>query len=113
LPWGCIKAQIYGRPSANSKPILALHGFLDNSNSFKPLGNELTKLKPDYFIIALDLPGHGFSSHINSGIPYTPKLLVSSLRRVVKYFGLNNFILLSHSYGCFLSILVSYFLNLF
>lgn len=53
--WGNVKIQIFGDVSPNHKPILALHGFLDNSNSFMPLSNYLTK--HGYYIIAVDLPG--------------------------------------------------------
>lgn len=40
-------------------PVLCLHGWLDNANSFLPLAGQLTGLD----IVALDLPGHGFSEH--------------------------------------------------
>ena len=44
--------------------ILALHGWLDNCRSFHLLAPSLvTKLQGSAEIIALDLPGHGWSSH--------------------------------------------------
>ena len=57
-PWGKIKVQVFGDQSPNQKPILALHGYLDNSNSFLPLSHFLTK--EGYYVISVDLPGHGF-----------------------------------------------------
>lgn len=39
--------------------VLALHGWLDNANSFAPLAAAL----PELDLVALDLPGHGHSSH--------------------------------------------------
>lgn len=39
--------------------VLALHGWLDNAMSFAPLAAHL----PDWDLIALDLPGHGYSAH--------------------------------------------------
>ncbi len=59
MQWGSLRAQIFGKQSLNSKPIIALHGYLDNSNSIRPLAEYLTSTN-EYFIISLDLPGHGF-----------------------------------------------------
>ena len=105
--WGQISGQIFGNAaaSANSKPIIALHGFLDNSNSFKPLASFLTQ-DNQYYLIALDLPGMGFSSKIPNGIPYTTKFFVMSLRRVVLHFNLRRFAFLCHSFGCSLALAV-------
>ncbi|GAM61320.1 hydrolase [Vibrio ishigakensis] len=46
---------------------LFLHGWLDNAASFEPLIEEMVKLNPSLRYIALDLPGHGHSSHAKSG----------------------------------------------
>lgn len=86
--------------------MIAIHGYLDNSNSFKPIAPYLCA--DEYYIISIDLPGHGLSSKLPNGIPYTPKLFLASLRRVVKYFDLKSFVLLCHSYGVTTSLLVSY-----
>jgi len=40
---------------------LCLHGWLDNANSFLPM----MSLLPDIDLIAIDLPGHGFSDHLD------------------------------------------------
>lgn len=106
MPWGSIKGQIFGNPNnKNSKPILCLHGYLDNSNSFKPLAPFLCQ-NSEYYLIAIDLPGHGLSSKLPDGIAYQPKLFLSAIRRVVKYFDLKDFIFLCHSYGVGLSYMV-------
>ncbi|MFD2166413.1 alpha/beta fold hydrolase [Thalassotalea euphylliae] len=47
-------------------PVLLLHGWLDNAASFLPL---LPELKPGRYI-AIDWPGHGFSSHRSSDAHY-------------------------------------------
>ena len=45
---------------AKDKPLLlALHGWLDNANSFEPLSEYLT----DFQLLAIDWPGHGYSQH--------------------------------------------------
>ena len=59
MAWGSLRAQLFGEILPTSKPIIALHGYLDNSNSFKPLAEYLTANK-EYYIISVDLPGHGF-----------------------------------------------------
>jgi len=43
----------------SSSVILCLHGWLDNAASFIPLMNEID----DHYIVAVDWPGHGLSSH--------------------------------------------------
>ena len=97
--WGKISAQIFGdSKSTNTKPIIALHGYLDNSNSFKPLAPFLTKDQP-YYVIAIDLPGMGFSSKIPDGIPYTLKFYLMALRRVVLHFNIDKFFFAAHSFG--------------
>ncbi|PKH06296.1 alpha/beta hydrolase [Moritella sp. Urea-trap-13] len=52
----------------NTKPVLlAVHGWLDNAASFVPLANALRNDLEDgslpYQLIAIDLPGHGYSDH--------------------------------------------------
>ena len=103
--WGKICGQIFGDPSVG-KPIFALHGFLDNSNSFRPIAPHLVK-DDKYYIIAIDLPGMGFSSKIPNGVPYTTKFYLMALRRVTKHFNLEKFTFLTHSFGCSLALAYS------
>jgi pimeloyl-ACP methyl ester carboxylesterase len=105
VPWGFVRGQIFGE-TKNRTPILCLHGFLDNSNSFKPIAPYLCESN-EYYIIALDLPGHGRSSSIPLGAIYTPKLFLTSLRRCVLFLHISSFIFLSHSYGVGQSLLVN------
>lgn len=56
--------QIWGTPD---KPVaLCLHGWLDNSESFRLLAQQL----PQFCWVALDLPGHGRSSWFGAGAEY-------------------------------------------
>ncbi len=57
-------AQQWGDESG--RPVLALHGWLDNSASFTPLAPQLRGLN----IIALDMAGHGQSCHRPGSAPY-------------------------------------------
>lgn len=45
---------------------LAVHGWLDNANSFAPLAAYL----PEVDLVAIDLPGHGHSDHLGPGALY-------------------------------------------
>ncbi|MGL6010251.1 MAG: alpha/beta hydrolase, partial [Shewanella oncorhynchi] len=57
LPHITVAGRLWG---AKDKPLLlALHGWLDNANSFEPLTAHLL----DYQVLAIDWPGHGFSAH--------------------------------------------------
>ncbi|AQS36458.1 Alpha/beta hydrolase family [Shewanella psychrophila] len=54
------------RWGSTDKPLLlALHGWLDNANSFEPLAEHLQ----DYQILAIDWPGHGHSEHRPGAYP--------------------------------------------
>lgn len=106
VPWGHVQGQIFGDHSRNNaKPMVCLHGYLDNSNSFKPMAPYLTKSN-EFYLVSIDLPGHGLSSKLPDGIPYTPKLFVSSVRRVIRHLNLKNFYFLCHSYGNGICLLV-------
>lgn len=52
--------------SASGRKLLCLHGWLDNAASFLPLAPFLD----DFDWVALDLPGHGASSHRAPGYDY-------------------------------------------
>lgn len=52
-----IAGRMYGGPSGT--PVLAMHGWLDNCASFEPLSNHLSNIQ----LLAIDMPGHGLSSH--------------------------------------------------
>lgn len=106
VPWGSVRGQIFGNPkAANAKPLLCLHGYLDNSNSFRPIAPYMTK-SDEYYMIALDLPGHGHSSKLPYGIPYSNKMLINTLRRCVRHLDLTKFFFFCHSYGVYMSLFV-------
>lgn len=65
---------IGNRISSNStRKVLCLHGWLDNAASFHLVAPELIRRECVSDVIALDLPGHGRSSHKSSDCP--PQLL--------------------------------------
>lgn len=83
----------YGDPK---KPmILALHGWLDNAMSFAPLSEFLT----DYYIVAVDITGHGLSSHRCAGAHYHLIDFVHDIHELVESQAWSEFLLMGHSMG--------------
>ncbi len=88
-----LAAREWGEPGG--RPILALHGWLDNSASF----DALAPLLPDAHIVALDLAGHGQSGHRSGTGPYNIWEDVGELFEVADQLGWDAFSILGHSRG--------------
>lgn len=93
VPGLTLAAQEWGEPGG--LPILALHGWLDNSASF----DALAPLLPGTHIVALDLAGHGRSGHRTGAGPYNIWEDVGELFEVADQLGWQEFTLLGHSRG--------------
>ena len=89
-----LAAQAWGDESL--PPLLALHGWLDNSASFERLAPFLSQR---YRVIALDLPGHGASAHLPAGLPYHYVDYVRAAIAAADALRLDRFSLLGHSLG--------------
>ncbi|XP_024848579.1 serine hydrolase-like protein 2 isoform X7 [Bos taurus] len=98
VPWGHIAAKAWG--SHQAAPVLCLHGWLDNANSFDRL---IPLLPKDFNYVAMDFGGHGLSSHYSPGFPYHYQNFVSEVRRVAAALKWNRFSLLGHSFGVWLN----------
>ncbi|KAI5942937.1 serine hydrolase-like protein 2 isoform X3 [Manis javanica] len=94
VPWGHIAAKVWG--SQQGLPVLCLHGWLDNANSFDRL---IPLLPKDFQYVAMDFGGHGLSSHYSPGFPYYQQNFVSEIRRVTAAMKWNRFSLMGHSFG--------------
>jgi len=94
VPWGELAGKCIGASTNN--PVLCLHGWLDNCNTFEPL---LPMLSPENFYVLIDLPGHGFSSHYPVGSYYTMYVYVEVVERIRRHFEWKTFDLLGHSLG--------------
>lgn len=88
---------------ANSKPVLALHGWLDNAASF----DFLAPMLEDHYVVALDLPGHGQSDHIADGMNYHLTDAVANVVRVLDMLNWQRVTLLGHSMGAAIASLVA------
>lgn len=94
-PFGGLAALQWG--GADAPPLLALHGWLDNAASFARLAPLLATHRR---VIALDLPGHGHSSHLpEGGHRYNNLDQVDHVLDFADALQLGRFDLLGHSLG--------------
>ena len=86
---------------ANSSgiPTLALHGWLDNANTF----DRLAPLLPELDLVALDFAGHGYSDHRAEGVHYSSMLDIQDVLAVADQLGWETFNLIGHSMGASVS----------
>ncbi|XP_022916919.1 probable serine hydrolase [Onthophagus taurus] len=102
VPWGIISGKWWG--SKEQQPFLALHGWQDNANTFDNLAPLL--IQEGHSILAIDLPGHGRSSHYPQGTYYYIFWDgIHLIRRIVKHFKWEKIDLLGHSLGGIMSFL--------
>ncbi|XP_019111883.2 serine hydrolase-like protein [Larimichthys crocea] len=94
VPWGQIRGKIWGPDQG--RPVLCVHGWADNCGTF----NTLIPLLPKEFrYVALDLAGHGLSSHRPPGVFYSFPAYVADVRRVVDALQWDKFSIIGHSMG--------------
>lgn len=91
----------------SSQPVvLCLHGWMDNAASFIPLIEKINL--PDYQLVAIDLAGHGMSDHRSEGVFYQVwDYSYDVVKLIQMYFAGREVILLGHSLGAAISLLVS------
>lgn len=88
-----LAARRWGRPGA--RPVLALHGWLDNAATF----DALAPLIDGVDLVALDLPGHGRSAHRAPGAWYHFIDYLSDVAAVLDALDWPRATLLGHSMG--------------
>ncbi|MCS5712614.1 alpha/beta fold hydrolase [Candidatus Berkiella aquae] len=84
-------------------PTLALHGWLDNAGTF----DRLAPLLKTSHIVAIDFPGHGFSSHKPMACPIHLIDMVIDSVSVANHLGWDSFALLGHSLGACIASLIA------
>ncbi|XP_076808798.1 serine hydrolase-like protein [Clavelina lepadiformis] len=94
VPWGIIAGKVLG--DSTNPPVLCIHGWLDNCNTFD---NLIPMLPKDKYFVFIDLPGHGLSSGIPLGMFYTTYDYIAVIERIVNHFKWKSFSFLSHSLG--------------
>ncbi|MCU1716948.1 alpha/beta hydrolase [Pseudomonas sp. 5P_3.1_Bac2] len=96
-----LAARVYG--PEDGKPVLALHGWLDNAASFA----RLAPLLPGLRIVALDMAGHGLSAHRPVGASYAIWDYAHDVLQVAEYLGWSRFAVLGHSMGAISAVLLA------
>jgi len=91
---GCNIAAIRFNPGGSHR-VLAVHGWLDNANSFSPLAAHLA----DVDLVAIDLPGHGHSDHFGPAAHYHFLDMQHWLIAAAQNLGWDQFHFLGHSLG--------------
>jgi len=101
LPHIELAAHLYG--PEDGRPVLALHGWLDNAMTFARLAPRLEGLR----IVALDFAGHGHSAHRAAGLAYSQWEHVYDVLQVAEQFGWERFSVLGHSMGAIVAVLLA------
>lgn len=97
-----VSVDVFGRRLAGLRwgtpgglPTLALHGWLDNANTF----NRLAPLLPELDLVALDFAGHGASDHLPTGCHYHGLFDIQDVLAAADALGFQRFALIGHSMG--------------
>ena len=96
-----LTAKEWGR--SGSIPVIALHGWLDNAASF----DRILPFMENLHVIALDLAGHGRSSHRSADSSYDTWIDIGEVMSVADQMGWDRFALLGHSRGAIISGLIA------
>jgi len=94
VPYGHVAGKAWGDPSG--KPILGLHGWLDNAGTHDHIAPLLLE---GYRFVCLDQPGHGYSTHYPPGMNYKVSDGFTFLRRVLDHLKWDKTVILGHSMG--------------
>ncbi|HBO15754.1 MAG TPA: alpha/beta hydrolase [Porticoccaceae bacterium] len=96
-----LAAKEWGSP--DSRPVIALHGWLDNAATF----DRMLPSMSDLHVVALDAAGHGLSDFRSDDASYDIWLDVADVIAVADHMGWDRFTLLGHSRGAIVAVLVA------
>ncbi|MFA0470682.1 alpha/beta hydrolase [Vibrio sp. 10N.222.51.E8] len=102
LASGTLATQQIGNPQTTATTVVFIHGWLDNSSSFNPVMQQVAKFAPNAHLVAIDLFGHGFSSH-KSGSYYPFHDYIDDLHQLVTKLSPNRLVLVGHSLGALIA----------
>ena len=102
LASGTLATQQIGSPETTATTVVFVHGWLDNSASFNSVIDTLEKRASNLHLVAIDLFGHGFSSH-KSGSYYPFHDYIDDLHQLVTKLSPNRLVLVGHSLGALIA----------
>ncbi|XP_066139697.1 probable serine hydrolase isoform X1 [Euwallacea fornicatus] len=94
VPWGEVRGKWWG--PKDQRPILCLHGWQDNCGTFDRL---IPLLQKNIGFLAIDFPGHGYSSRLPLGIYYHFTTYLLTIQYIRKFFQWPKVSLMGHSLG--------------
>lgn len=100
MKYGTLAAKWWG--PKEQRPILCVHGWQDNAGVYDTI---IPLLPSQFSYLAIDLPGHGRSSHYASGYYYHASDLIHLLEELRRKFQWERLSLISHSMGAIVSFL--------
>ena len=92
----------WGDPSGT--PVLGLHGWLDNANTFARIAPLLSN---DIYLVAVDMAGHGYSQHRSVNTSYYLWDYVLDVIHITDVLGWKNLSILAHSMGTGIAAILS------
>ena len=84
-------------------PVLAIHGWLDNSAGFE----QIASLLPQVHMLAPDLAGHGLSDHRPALLDYSLMSEIAELKAMVDDMGWDRFAVMGHSRGGMIAMILA------
>ena len=101
LPNMTLAARVWG--PVDGKPVLALHGWLDNAATYDLIAPLLKNVR----LVCLDTPGHGLSDHRPVGAFYHFVDNITEVMLAADWLGWDKFALMGHSMGAGLATLAA------
>lgn len=83
--------------------LVFIHGWLDNSGSFIKVMTAIHELMPQVHLVAVDLPGHGLSTHRQADNYYLFHDYIDDIHQFLTILSPNKLVLVGHSLGAFLA----------
>ncbi|WP_414931316.1 alpha/beta fold hydrolase [Vibrio europaeus] len=100
---GHIATIEYGCSETAELSVVFLHGWLDNAASFESVMTSLHTLNPDWHLCAIDLPGHGLSSHKEASDFYPFHDYIDDVYQFLANLSPNRLVLVGHSLGALIA----------
>ncbi|OAJ93885.1 alpha/beta fold hydrolase [Vibrio bivalvicida] len=100
---GHIATIEYGHSETAEVSVVFLHGWLDNAASFESVMASLHALSPDWHLCAIDLPGHGLSSHKKDSDFYPFHDYIDDVYQLLANLSPNRLVLVGHSLGALIA----------